>query len=389
MIALGFALTSCGTLGGGGGNDDGEAASENEPLTIGVIAPLTGVASLEGNALRDGFELGIEHLNADGGVFGQDVEVVFVDDQGDAAVSTQSAQRLIQQDEVDYLFGTIAGDTSEAVAGVAAEQQVPFSTAMIGSIPHCSPHFWPFGATELMVTEGLVPYMIEEHGENVGLVGNDYLFPRQYHEASRTLIEEAGGTVSVEEYSPLGTSDWQPVINRLGDADPDWILTAVVGGDAISFTQQADQFGLLDDSAITGVSLQQEFYPGTADIIEGSVTAQPYSDQLPGDENEAFVEDFREAYDFTDPIPVVAATSYHAAHYIGAAVDAAGSTDPEAISEQMPQVDIGGLMGSSSFSEDNHTFSTQMYLFEIGPDGAYQQIEDFGIVTDPMDRDCS
>lgn len=391
LITLGFALTSCGTLGGGGGSDADDAAdaSSNDPLTIGVITPMTGVASLEGNALRDGFELGIAHLNDNGGVFGQDVEVVFIDDQGDAAISTQSAQRLIQQDEVDYLFGTIAGDTSEAVAGVAAEAQVPFSTAMIGSIPHCSPHFWPFGATELMVTEGLVPYMIEEHGENVGLVGNDYLFPRQYHEASRKLIEDAGGTVSVEEYSPLGTSDWQPVINRLDDAESDWILTAVVGGDAISFTQQADQFGLLDDAAVTGVSLQQEFYPGTADIIEGSVTAQPYSDQLPGEDNEAFVEEFRETYDFTDPIPVVAAVSYHAAQYIGAAVEAAGSTDPEAISEQMPQVDIGGLMGSSSFDESNHTFSTQMYLFEIGADGEYTQIEDFGIVSDPMEKDCS
>ena len=100
LITLGFALTSCGTLGGGEANGDADATA-NDPLTIGVITPMTGVASLEGNALRDGFELGIEHLNADGGVFGQDVELIFIDDQGDAAISTQSAQRLIQQDEVD------------------------------------------------------------------------------------------------------------------------------------------------------------------------------------------------------------------------------------------------------------------------------------------------
>jgi len=137
--------------------------------------------------------------------------------------------------------------------------------------------------------------MLEEYGENAALVGNDYLSPRQYHEASRSQIEEEGGTVSVEEYSPPGTSDWQPVINRIDDANPDWILTAVVGGDAISFIQQSDQFGLLEDSAITGVSLQQEFYSGTSNIIEGSVTAQPYSGQLPGDDNEAFVEEFRDA----------------------------------------------------------------------------------------------
>lgn len=389
-VALGLALISCGAIGGGGDGGGGVGGAEGDQvLTIGLIAPITGVASLEGNALRNGFELGVEKLNENGGVFGNDVELVFMDDKGEAATSTQAAQRLIQEDGVDYLFGTIAGDTSEAAAGVAASAEVPFSTAMIGSIPHCSPHFWPFGATERMVTQDLVPAMIEQYGDQVALVGNDYLFPRQYHEVSRELIEEAGGSVSVEEYSPLGTSDWQPVINRIGGADPDWILTAVVGGDAISFTQQADQFGLLDDVGITGVSLQQEFYSGLSSIIEGSFTAQPYSDQLPGQENEEFVSAFRETYDFQDPIPVVAATSYHAAQYIGAAVEQAGSLEAADISEQMHQVDIGGLMGQSSFNEQNHTFSSQMHLFEIGADGVYAPVEDFGIIEDPMDRDCS
>lgn len=387
-MVLGLTATACGGSIGGGDNGDG-AEGADETLTIGVIAPVTGNASLEGNALRNGFELGVEALNENGGVLGNDVEIVFMDDQGDASVSTQAAQRLIQQDEVDYLFGTIAGDTSEAAAGVAEAEGVPFSTAMIGSIPHCSPHFWPFGATELMVTRDAVPYMMEEYGDSVALVGNDYLFPRQYHEVARDLIEDAGGTVAVEEYSTLGTSDWQPVINRIDGADPDWILTAVVGGDAISFTQQADQFGILDDVGITGVSLQQEFYSGTADIIEGTVTAQPYSDQLPGEANEAFVEEFREAYDFEDPIPVVAAVSYHAALYIGEAVNSAGSTDADSISAQMPEVELDGLVGRSSFNPDNHTFSTQMHLFEIGPDGVYEPIEDLGIVEDDMERDCS
>ncbi len=375
----------------GGGDDDGSADGEpNEVFTVGIVAPLTGNASLEGNALSDGFTLAVDEINADEGLLGNDIELVYVDDQGDAAQSTQAAQQLIQQDEVDYIFGTVAGDTSEAAAGVAESAEVPFSTSIVGSIPHCSPHFWPFGATEQTAVEDLIPHMMEEYGESVALVGNDYLFPRQYHEVAADIIEEAGGEVVVEEYSSMGTSDWQPVINQISSADPDWVLTAVVGGDAISFTQQADQFGLLDDVGITGTSMQQEFFPATADIIAGEVTAQPYSDQVDSEENAAFVEAYRDEFDFEDPIPVVAATSYHAAHYIAEAVEAAGSTDAEAISAQMPEVEYSGLIGSGSFDAENHTFSSHMRLLEIGEDGAYEPIEDYGVVEDTwIDRDCS
>ncbi len=93
----------------GGGDDDGSADGEpNEVFTVGIVAPLTGNASLEGNALSDGFTLAVDEINADEGLLGNDIELVYVDDQGDAAQSTQAAQQLIQQDEVDYIFGTVA-----------------------------------------------------------------------------------------------------------------------------------------------------------------------------------------------------------------------------------------------------------------------------------------
>src|SRR5690606_16439968 len=111
------------------------------------------------------------------GVLGHDVEIVFIDDMADAATSTQAALRLIKQDNVDYIFGTIPGDTAMAVAQVAESAEVPFSTAIDGDVPSCSAHFWPFGATEHMLLADLVPEMIDRHGPNVALVGNDYLFP--------------------------------------------------------------------------------------------------------------------------------------------------------------------------------------------------------------------
>uniref|UniRef100_UPI0039895E06 ABC transporter substrate-binding protein n=1 Tax=Mycetocola sp. TaxID=1871042 RepID=UPI0039895E06 len=246
-FALTTSLAACsgGAIGGGGGEgaDDG--------LKVGLIAPLTGPVVQEATAMQRGFELAIEKINQEGGVLGQPVEFVMVDDQADAAKSTQLAQRLIDQDEVDYIFGTVPGDTTAAVAQVAESAKVPFSSAILGNAGVCGEYFFPFGEPNAALLNGLVPQMIADHGTSVALIGNDYAFPRGYFDDARTLLEELGANVVLEEYSPLGTADWQPVISKINAASPDWVLTAVVGSDATALVTQADQAGILDSMGFT------------------------------------------------------------------------------------------------------------------------------------------
>lgn len=388
LVAPVLALTAC-SGGSFSAEEPGGADDTDRALKIGLIAPLTGPASLEGTSMQQGFELGLDAVNAAGGVLGHDVELVVVDDMSEAATSTQVAQRLVREEQVDYLFGTIAGDTTNAVASVAADAEVPFSSAIMGIVPSCSAHFWPFGVTEPMVLEAIVPRMVDEYGPRVAFAGNDYLFPREYADVARTALDEAGGEFVVEEYAPLGTSEWQPVISKMQSADPDWILTGVVGGDAVAFTQQAEQFGLLDDRGFTGTTHQQEFYGAISSALEGRTTVLPYTDQLDDEANEEFVAAYRDAYDFDDPIPAVAATSYMAAHFIASAVEAAGDYAAEAVSEQMSQTTSEGVLGGGSFDSETHMWSQNMYVIEIDADGAYTLVEDLGVVSDPQPRTCA
>ncbi|MGY1843893.1 substrate-binding protein [Modestobacter sp. SYSU DS0875] len=383
--ALLLALTACGGSVGGGG--DADQGSADEPLKIGFLAPVTGPAAPEGIAMKQGFDLAIEDINADGGVFGQEVEVIFLDDQADPATATQAAQRLVQQEQVDYVFGTITDDTTIAAANVAEQAGVPMSQAIATALDFCSPHFWPFGETPAQLLTDLVPAMIEQFGPNVALVGNDYVFPRTYHQTARELVESAGATVVAEEYSPLGTSDWQPVIRKLADADPDWILSAVVGGDAVSLVKQADQFGLLEGRGLTGTSVDQQFYPGLGALLDGRTQVVRYTDQAPGAANEAFVQRYREAYDTEDPISGVAGNAYVGMRFIAEAFEQAGSTDADAVSEQMGQLEHEGLTGTVSFDPENHVSQAPMFLTTIDG-GAYRVQQELGVVEDEQTKDC-
>ncbi len=373
-------LTACGgaVAESSGGSSGG---SSDDPFTIGLIAPVTGPVVAEGTAMQRGFDLAVQKINAEGGVLGQPVEVVTVDDEANVTKSTQLAQRLINQDQVDFLFGTIPGDTAGAVAQVSNEAQVPFATAIMGDPPFCGDYFFPFGEPDQTMLEGIVPRMLAEHGKNVALVGSDYVFPRSFNAKARAMVEAAGGTVVLEEYSPLGTTDWQPVVGKISGASPDWIMSAVVGGDAVGLVTQADQAGLLDETGLTGISLIQDYYPSLTTRTEGMVLSGRYSDQLEGAANEEFVAAFREAYG-EDPIPSVSANAYEGVQAIARAVEKAGSTDGKAVSEALAKEEVeDGVFGNGSFTED-HFFVTDMKIFQIGAGGAYQAIEELPALDD-------
>ena len=192
----------------------------------------------------------------------------------------------------------------------------------------------------------------------------------------------------LEEYSPLGTSDWQPVIAKIQSADPDWILDAVVGGDAIAFTQQADQFGILEDRGFTGTTHQQEFYDALGNITQGGLTVLPYTDQIDSDANRAFVEDFRAEYDYQGPIPAVSASAYDAAQFIADAVNAAGSYEMDAIVDQLGKTELDGVIGQGHFDPETHRWAQTMYLVQIEADGIFGIVEDLGVVTDERAEVC-
>lgn len=385
VIATALVLSAC----GGAVSESASEDADGGALKIGLIAPVTGPVVPEGTALQRGFELGVEKINDAGGVLGQPVEFVVVDDEANVTKSTQLAQRLINQDDVDVLFGTVPGDTAGAVAEVSDEAGVPFATAIMGDAPFCGDYFFSFGEPDQSMLEGVVPAMLEQYGTNVALVGNDYVFPRGYNDKARTMIEEAGGTVVVEEYSPLGTTDWQPVVRKIAGAAPDWILSAVVGGDAVALVTQADQAGLLADTGFTGISLIQEFYPSLTSRTEGMVLSGRYSDRLEGEANAEFVENYRSAYDFQDPIPSVAANAYEGVQAIARAVEEAGTTDGDAVAEALAGITVeDGVFGDGRFTED-HYFVTDMYLLEITPDG-YLPVEELGALESlPPNPACS
>jgi urea transport system substrate-binding protein len=385
-----------GTLAGGlmllsilGSTASGSAtAAASGPLKIGVLAPLTGSVAPEGAALMAGIKLAVAKIDASGGVLGKPITLYTLDTQANPSLATQDARKLIQQDQVNVLYGTILGNESAPVEKLATAAKIPFMKQILDDYLHsntCSPYYYKLGESDYQLLSSLIPFMIHKYGKNVALVGDDYSFPHAYNQTAKTLIARAGGKVVTEQYSPLGTSEWSSTIGKLSAAKPSWVLSSVVGGDAIAFLKQAHSLGF--KPSITGVSLNAEFYPALGGITNGSYVTVRYTDQINTATNRAFVKAYRAANaGNTAPIASVTANAYTGLQLLAKAINAQGSLSSSAILAGLKKVSLSNTIywpGTISFNPSNNILSADIYLVQVEAGNVYKIIKNEGVTPDP------
>lgn len=92
--------------------------AQQQPIKIGHLVPLTGFLSPLGDYAAKAGKLAVEEINAAGGVLGRPLETI-VDDETNPGVAVQKATKMIQQDKVDFLLGTVSSAVALAVMDVA------------------------------------------------------------------------------------------------------------------------------------------------------------------------------------------------------------------------------------------------------------------------------
>jgi branched-chain amino acid transport system substrate-binding protein len=81
------------------------AAFAQQPIRIGLIAPLTGGSADFGNSVRHGAELAVAEINAVGGYLGRPLQLVVRDDKATPDVGRAVAEELVLKEKVAYTIG--------------------------------------------------------------------------------------------------------------------------------------------------------------------------------------------------------------------------------------------------------------------------------------------
>ena len=109
-----------------------------QDIKVGGVGPVTGEAATFGVSTKNGVMLAAEEWNAKGGLFNnRKVRVIFEDDKGDPAEGATVYTKLIQQDNVVAIIGTVMSKVTLAGAPIAQAAGVPMISPHIDQRDGC------------------------------------------------------------------------------------------------------------------------------------------------------------------------------------------------------------------------------------------------------------
>ena len=140
----------------------------------------------------------------------------------------------------------------------------------------------------------------EKGAKIVLLLGSDYIWPRTSNKIARKHIEGhlQGGKVVGEEYFPLGSTQFNSVINKIKLTKPDVIYAIIVGGSNVAFYKQLKAAGIdLSKQTLLTISVTEDEIDGIGgENIAGAFACMKYFQSLDNANNKAFVPAFKKMW---------------------------------------------------------------------------------------------
>jgi branched-chain amino acid transport system substrate-binding protein len=218
-----------------------------DSIKVGVIAEQTGPLSFVGRANANVVRMVIGDINAKGGLLGRQLELFLEDGATDDAVAAAAATKLVQEDQVDVIFGGIYSSTRQAIKGPAVvEGKTLYIYPEQYEGQESDPLIFCTGPGPAQQVDPLIPWLMRETGaKSFYLPSADYIWPPVLNARVREIVTANGGTIVGEEYFPLDHSDYAGTVERIADTGADVVFNTIVPPGATPFFEQLHDSGFL------------------------------------------------------------------------------------------------------------------------------------------------
>jgi len=359
----------------------GGSSSGSDTIKIGVLEDRSGNFALVGAPKHKATMLAIEEINEAGGIDGKQIETFAPDPQSDNQRYQELTRRAIDQEEVDVLWAGYSSATREAIRPIIdREDQLYFYTTQYeGGV--CDKNVFAVGPTARQQLGSVLPYLVEEYGTQIYTIAADYNFGQLSADWVKVLADENGAEVVGEEFIPLSNSQFGSTINRIQEADPDFVMSMLVGANHTSFYEQKASAGL-EVPIGTSTAMAQGYEhrrldpPAMANIYAGV----NYMEEIPTESNTkegGFVDRYYEMYPDAPYLNEEAQTNYFSVYMYKQAVEQAGTTDQAEVRaalesgislgpEHAPEAPAGG-----SIELDPATHHVDHHMWVMRADGEH------------------
>lgn len=362
------------------------------PTKIGLVTSLSGVFSGMGDSMRAGLQLFLAEQKMT--IAGRPVQLIIEDDQLKTDEGVRKFRKLIGQDKVDFVCGVISSGIALAVRDVVTESKTLtfISTGSANDLARkaASPYVFRPTKTNWMLGSTAGQWAFEKISKTGAVtLAADYAAGREYVGDFVDTYQKLGGKVAKQLWTPLGTTDFAPLLTTLAAERPEFIYTFFAGSDAVRFLQQFRDFRLNDKIKLVGTGAvfdQEDVLPAVGNAADGAVNTFHQSPTAPA------AKTFAEAYlKARGRLPGEASSSgYATGQVIKAALERVGGdvSNKEKFREAVLSAPSDTIYGPMTFDPRNNQAILDIYVNEVrkGADGksintvihTYKQVKDPG-----------
>lgn len=345
IIIASMILAACAPAGGG----------EAETIKVGVLAPLTGQVPTFGQSTKEGIELAAKEWNDKGGINGKQIELIIADSQCSADPAVNAANKVIDQDGVKFIIGEVCSSATIPVTEITNPKKIIQITGTstnynvtVDNDGNVKPY--TFRACFIDPFQGSVMAKFATgKGFKTAFVmfdqGNDYV--RGLAEAFEKSFTEMGGQIVGKESYTQTDTDFSAILTKVADSKaevlylPDYYnIVNLVGAQA-------------KDKGVTAVMMGGDGWD-SADLDVAAADGGFYSNHYDATDTRPIVVEWLKKYGeaYEGKVPDALATlGYDAANLLFAAINEAGSEDPDAVAKAMEGINWEAVSGAVTFDE--------------------------------------
>ena len=355
-------------------------AASGEVFKIGGIGPVTGAAAVYGLAVKNGAQIAVDEINADGGINGYQIDFQFQDDEHDAEKSV-NAYNTLKDWGMQMIMGTVTSAPCVAVADKTMADNM-FQITPSGSSVECAqnPNVFRVCFSDPDQGAASATYIAENKlADKIAVIydSSDVYSSGIYERFASEAANHGLDIVAAEAFTADSNKDFSTQLQKAKDAGADLVFLPIYYTEASLILNQANTMGYAPKffgcDGMDGILQVDNF---DTKLAEGLMLLTPFAADADDELTQKFVTAYKETYG--EPPIQFAADAYDAIYAIKAAAEEAGITPETSVSdtcdkmkEAMLKITVNGLTGENmTWTEDGEPHKAPKAVKVV--DGAYQ-----------------
>ena len=381
VLLMMLTLIGCGGGGSNGGDSNGGEGASGDPIKIGLFGPMSGTNAAVGLSQQEGVMMAVKEINAAGGIEGRPIEVISEDDENDATTAVSVVNKLINNNEVVAVIGSVNSSVTLGALEVTQNEQIPHLTAISSGAAITTSGYQyvvHVQASDLLQAGAVVNYAINAGYEKIGLMYQNDDYGGGARDVILQIMKDKGMKLAADEAFEATAADVTPQLQNIKAAGCDCLIMWCMYAPGATIANQAAELGMGDLPLLGGGGLTNaKLYELGGENVVGVINSQTFlagADAV-NDFSAAFIENFEAEYhDMADSNNAMSYdTMYVLAEGLRYSLKTYGELTSDGIMEGMKQIKNMDLAtGNITVDENGDAVRQEILMVELTEGGGYQ-----------------